>query len=134
MNKILSSAFVYDCKIRRDVIKCDLTDSYTKVCSWDVAISPEWLFGDDMVKSVKDITDTAVVAKRLTKKPKTSSSVARKSVIPQPVPYPYPQFWRGQSFLRRKNFRLNRGSFSNNYAYPKKSQNYHGNKKTKFSK
>lgn len=55
--RLISSAFVMLCHTRRELIKPDLHFNLQKLCGKNQQISTEWLFGDDILKTVKDIQE-----------------------------------------------------------------------------
>lgn len=77
--RMLSSLFVNTCQARKELIKTDLMEPYTKLCVWDQPISQEFLFGDDIAKSIKDIADSEVISKKIRSKSSKKNSASRFS-------------------------------------------------------
>ena len=53
--RLASSAFVLLCHARKELVKGDLHADYFKLCSKNIPISRDWLFGDDVGKQVKEL-------------------------------------------------------------------------------
>ena len=64
-----TAAFSYMNQARKEIIRNDLGYSFGQLCSWDYAVPTEYLFSEEVVKQLKEITDTRRQFDDLTNRP-----------------------------------------------------------------
>ena len=64
-----TAAFSYMNQARKEIIRNDLGYSFGQLCSWDYAVPAEYLFSEEVVKLLKEITDTRRQFDDLTNRP-----------------------------------------------------------------
>lgn len=63
--RMLVSLFMKLCQSRRESIKGNLHAPFTKLCSVDQPVSKDLLFGDEVTKNIKDISEADAIGKKL---------------------------------------------------------------------
>lgn len=104
--RMTSSLFMKQCLTRREVVRGDMHPPYTKLCSPDVPISKDSLFGEDVAKTVRDITETDAIGKKLgkgTQPRKSASSAAGAPSYRSPLQNVYNR-GRNHPYLRASSY------------------------------
>ena len=68
------AAFSLLSQVRKEVIRNDLNHTFAKLCAWKYEVGTDQLFSADVVKQLKELTETSRQFNDLTARPSTSSS------------------------------------------------------------
>ena len=66
--KLLSASFNCLNQARKDVIRNELHEPVAKLCNWDTPVGQKMLFGEDMLKKIKEVEETKALDKNFRKR------------------------------------------------------------------
>ena len=84
---------------RRELIKPDLESPFTKLCKPEIAPTTK-LFGDDLSKQLKELTEVSRVGKQLQKKAQNRNVSTRNHMTDHGIPQTERLSWESSLFWR----------------------------------